>query len=86
MQCMNTGLETIDGMSLTNIVKSTGPNTDPCGTPPVTGMKQELQPLSTTFCRLFDKKSFIHINIFPWTPKEESFCNKRWWGTESKAF
>ena len=33
---MNVGLDTIEGMSLTNIVNKTGPKTDPWGTPFVT--------------------------------------------------
>jgi len=61
----NTGLETTKGrISLTNIVNSTGPNTEPCGTPLVTEIEWEMWPLSTTFCYLFDKQSFIHIKSF----------------------
>jgi len=57
----NTGLETTEGISLTNIciVNSTGPNTEPCSTPLVTG--KCAGPLSTTCCCLFDKKSFHEI-------------------------
>ena len=43
----STGLDTIDGISFTNIVNSRGPSTEPWGTPLVTGMVEDLWPLST---------------------------------------
>jgi len=49
---MNNELETMDSMLLTNIVKRTGPKTDPYGTSLVTGMECEMRPLSTTCCCL----------------------------------
>ena len=61
----STGLDTIDGISFTNIMNSRGPSTEPWGTPLVTGMVEDLWPLSTTCCTLLDKKLSIHFSTFP---------------------
>ena len=43
-----------------------GPNTEPCGTPLLTGMELDFFPLSTTSCVLSLRKSFIqHLTIYP---------------------
>jgi len=38
---------------------NTGPNTDSCGTPDVTGRELDLVPLIITDCDLLHKKSWI---------------------------
>ena len=50
------------GMSLTNIVKSRGPNTEPCGTPLVIILQLDWILLSTTHCCLPTRKFLNHIN------------------------
>ena len=49
-------LLTMCGMSLTNIVKSRGPNTESCGTPLVTILQLDWILLSTTHCCLPTRK------------------------------
>jgi len=61
-----------------------GPNTDPRGTPLVTGMKLDFFPLSTTSCVLSLKNPLSTV-ASP-IPKEDKFESSVGWGTVSKAF
>ena len=67
-------------------INSTGPKTDPCGTPDVTEDHLEDFPFNVTLCFLFVKKSLIHLWMFPPIPKHLIFLMSLLWGKESKAF
>ncbi len=41
-----------DGRSLIYVIKSTGPNTDPCGTPQVVSRQGDEPSCISTFCNL----------------------------------
>ena len=51
--------------SLINIRKSTGPHTDPCGTPFTTGTFSDDCPSTITSWDLFPRKDAIHMNVMP---------------------
>ena len=42
-----------------------GPRTVPYGTPDKTGAQSDFAPFSTTRCRLYHRKEFIHFSVFP---------------------
>ena len=62
-------LITVDGISMTNSVNSNGPNTDPWGTPLVTGVHGDSAEFTTTLCLLPVRSALIHANRFPLIPK-----------------
>jgi len=62
------------------ILSKSGPSTGPCGTPEVTGNKQEvLTHTSITEVLCYPSENmWMDIDVF-------LFCNRGLWGTESKA-
>ena len=73
-------------ISLIYIKNSSGPSTDPWGTPLVTLVHAEALPLMTTLCFLSVSQFSIHFNMLPLIPWAFSFDSSRLWGTLSKAF
>ena len=67
-------------------INSTGPNTDPCGTPEVTLDQQDDLPFTVTHWCWSVKKSLIHLCMFPPIPKHLIFLRSLMWGTDSNAF
>ncbi|KAK4814241.1 LOW QUALITY PROTEIN: hypothetical protein QYF61_012737 [Mycteria americana] len=47
-------------MSLMKILNSTGPSTDPCGTPPITDLHLDIEPLTATLWMLPSNQFLIH--------------------------
>ena len=72
-----------DGGSFTNVAKSIGPRTLPCGTPDKTGTHLDVLWPSTTLCFLFDKNARIHCNNRSLRPRFLSFASSRLCGTLS---
>ena len=58
--------------------------TEPCGTPEVTGAYSENDPLITTHWYHFERKPLSHNNLPP-TPRDSSFKSRHSCGTESNA-
>ena len=56
------------GKSLMKERKRLGSSTDPLGTPERTGLKVDVNPLTTTACFLFVRKSWIKLWNFPIIP------------------
>jgi len=54
--------------SLMYIRNSSGPSTDPCGTPLKTSTQSDKTPLIPTFCFLPFSHSVIQSTILPWMP------------------
>ena len=67
-------------------INSTGPKTDPCGTPEVTEDHLEDFPFNISRCYLFVKKYLIHLWMLQSIPTHLIFLISLLWGTESKAF
>lgn len=72
-------------MSLINIKNKTGPSTDPCGTPDVTGTFLDGMFSITTNWDLSNKKSLIQVVIAPFPSTVSSFAISFMWQTESNA-
>ena len=68
------------------IRKSTGPGTEPCGTPDVTCWKEEVAVLSTMHCLLFARYDVIHSIVRLSNLWDLSFISKISWSTTSNAF
>src|SRR6218665_1882932 len=60
-------------MSLMKIIKRSGPNTDPCGTPLLTPIHSENAPLIPTLCLLSFSQFSIHLSRFPPNPQASIF-------------
>ena len=65
--------------------KRSGPSTEPCGTPKVTGTSDEHSPSNTTAWVQPPKKELIQLRVFPLMPQEESLKSSFKWFTLSKA-
>ena len=73
------------GNSDVNKLNNTGPITEPCGTPDVTGTQSDLAPEKITRCLRLERKLLIHIHMLLQMPYLCSFCNRIEWSTRSKA-
>ena len=48
--------------------KRTGPRTEPCGTPDVTHVLSDRDPLTETLCLRCERNDFIKFLVFPVIP------------------
>ena len=78
-------LLTMSGRSLTNIYSS-GPMTDPCGTPLLTSVYDDSIPSTITLIFRLITKILIQIQRVPENPYFFSFISNRSRGTVSNAF
>ena len=65
--------------------KSSGPSTEPCGTPEFTGTGYDVIHCTATRWCLSFKNAAIQFSIGPFLPQKLSFPNIRWCETASKA-
>ena len=72
-------------MSLIYSKKSIGPRTEPCGTPDVTSVMSDRDPLTDTRCLRFDRKDVIKLCVLLVIPYEVSLDRRRLCGTLSKG-
>ena len=72
-------------MSLMYSKKSTGPRTEPCGTPNITSVMSDRAPLTETRSLRFGRKDVIQLCVLPVIPYEVSLDRRRLYGTLSKA-
>ena len=72
-------------VSLMKMLKSTSPKTDPWGTPLVTGLYLNIEPLITTLCLLLSNQFLIHWTVHPSNPYLSNLERRMWWGTTSKT-
>ena len=49
-------------------MNSTGPKSEPWGTPDTTGLDEERTPLNETFCVQLDREALIQTSILPLIP------------------
>ena len=63
-----------------------GPNTDPWGTPLITGLQLDSSPSTTTLCFLPDNQSLTQFTTLSPIPWDFNLISNRWWGTLSNAF
>ena len=63
-------------MSLIKTRKSSGPRTEPWGTPEMTGAESDKKPLTITNWVRDVRKDVIHFSIFPLTPNKDSFLSR----------
>jgi len=64
---------------------STGPSSDPCGTPLHTRLQLEHEPSWQTHCFLSANQARIQLHTKPSISWTFSFNSRRWWGTLSNA-
>ena len=72
-------------MSFIYMKNSSGPRTDPCGTPEVIGTALDVLPSSTTCCVLPVRKPLIQARAFPWIPYLSSLYRSLLCASLSKA-
>ncbi|GJQ69481.1 hypothetical protein Trydic_g6587 [Trypoxylus dichotomus] len=60
-------------MSLVQIVNSTGPSVEPCGTPDSMGLAEETEPFTTVWNLLFWKCVLTVFRILARKPQQQSF-------------
>ena len=65
--------------------KRSGPRTEPCGTPELTGTSSEDSPSKTTAWVRPTKNDFIHVSVLPLMPCWESLKSNLRWLTLTKA-
>ena len=80
---MNISASTSSDMSERKIRKSTGPSTDPWGTPEMRVKMEESLPSTRTSCVLFERKFWIQTPNYPFTPMDFNFLSRRSWSTLS---
>lgn len=74
-----------DGKSLMYIRKSSGPSTEPCGTPEWTALGSELTLLTETNWERFFRKHSSHVRSLGSILSSFNLCNSKLWQTLSKA-
>ena len=74
------------GRSFTYMRKNSGPNTDPCGTPPLIDSQLEIWPFKTTLWFLLWRNDLIRWRAFPFIPLLLSLYKRPSCQTLSNAF
>jgi len=73
-------------VSLINILNSTGPSTDPWGTPLVTGLHLDIEPLTATLWLRPSNQFLTHRTVHPSNPWLSNLERRMLWGTVWKGF
>ena len=71
---------------LMKVLKSSSPKTDPWGTPLLTGLHPDTEPLITTLWLHPASQFLIHQTVHPSNPYLSNLERRMWWGTMSKFF